>query len=264
MGEQKGYVDAVDPRNSGWARYINCPGPGETANVDIEQEGTQLYVVALRDIIVGEELLWEANEPLAGVLGGKKTSGNNKIRGLLDPRHKQEGKRWSGRHDIPARLQVRQQAKVFAEPLVEMAEEEPAPANDWDGAKVQVGEFVLAYDTAEYQHCLVGEVLEVSEEEDGRALVWVHGVWSNTQREFWEYGWKKGWVSTVTGKVLFSTPKQAAKYKRYERWLNASDILGTFSPGSGRGVVYVPEKEAREGLMRVRDRDRTNEQENDV
>ena len=90
MGEQKGYVDAVDPRTSGWARYINYPGPGETANVDVQYEGTQVYVVTLRELLVGEELLWEANEPPAGVLGGKRTSGNSKLRGLLMPRHARE------------------------------------------------------------------------------------------------------------------------------------------------------------------------------
>jgi hypothetical protein len=35
-----------------------------------------------------------------------------------------------------------------------------------------------------------------------------------------------------------------------------SDLVGTFSPLNGKGGVCVPEKEAREALMRVRDRER--------
>jgi hypothetical protein len=40
--------------------------------VDVQQEGQQLYVVTLRDIIAGEELLWNEGEPAAGVVGGKE------------------------------------------------------------------------------------------------------------------------------------------------------------------------------------------------
>jgi hypothetical protein len=34
------------------------------------------------------------------------------------------------------------------------------------------------------------------------------------------------------------------------------DLVGTFIPLSGKGGVCVPEKDAREALMRVRDRER--------
>ena len=265
MGEQKGYVDAVDPRTSGWARYINYPGPGETANVDVQYEGTQVYVVTLRELLVGEELLWEANEPPAGVLGGKRTSGNSKLRGLLMPRHAREEKRWEGRHELPARLQVRQQPEVMAEPLIPAEELEEDDADepsrgDWDGARAVVGDFVLVHDTSGYQNCIVGEVMGISEEEEGKLLVWVHGLWTAQPKDkgFWEYGWKKGWVSKGTNKVLFSPPRarKAAKYKKYERWVDMSDLVGTFQPLNGKGGVCVPEKEAREALMRVRDRER--------
>ena len=259
MGDQEGYVDASDPRTSGWARYINYPGPGETSNVDVQYEGTQVYVVTLRELLVGEELLWEANEPPAGVLGGKRASGNSKLRGLLMPRHAREEKRWEGRHELPARLQVRQQTEVLAEPLIP-AESEPEelPRGDWDEARAKVGEFVLVHDSSGYKNCMLGEVMEVSEEEEGKLLLWVYGLWTAHPKDkgYWEYGWKRGWVSKNTDKVLFSTPRKAAQYKRYVRWVSVGDVVGRFTPLSGRGGLCVPEKEAREALMKVRDRER--------
>jgi hypothetical protein len=98
-------------------------------------------------MLVGEELLWEANEPPAGVLGGKRASGNSKLRGLLMPRHAREEKRWEGRHNLPARLQVRQQPEVRAESLIPMENEpEELPRGDWDEARAKVGEFMILLD----------------------------------------------------------------------------------------------------------------------
>jgi hypothetical protein len=254
MGEQEGYVDASDPRTSGWARYINYPGPGETSNVDVQYEGTQVYVVTLRESLVGEELLWEANEPPAGVLGGKRASGNSKLRGLLMPRHAREEKRWKGRHELPARLQVRQQPEVRAEPLIPM-ENEPKelPRGDWDEARAKVGEFVLVHDSSGYQNCILGEVMEVSKEEEGKLLLWVYGLWTAHPKDkgYWEYGWKRGWVSKNTDKVLYSTPRKAAQYKQYVRWISVGDVGGTFTPLSGKEWLCVTENEARVALMRV-------------
>ena len=63
-------------------------------------------------------------------------------------------------------------------------------------------------------------------------------------------------MSKVTDKVLSSTPRKAAQYKRYVQWVSVGDVVGTFNPLSGKGGLCVPEKEAREALMRVRDRER--------
>ena len=65
-------------------------------------------------------------------------------------------------------------------------------------------------------------------------------------------------MSKGTNKVLFSPPRarKAAQYKKYERWIDMGDLVGTFIPLSGKGGVCVPEKDAREALMRVRDRER--------
>ena len=153
----------------------------------------------------------------------------------------------------------------MAEPLIPADEldeddaDEP-PRGDWDGARAVVGDFVLVHDTSGYQNCIVGEVMGISEEEEGKLLIWVHGLWTAQPKDkgFWEYGWKKGWVSKGTNKVLFSPPRarKAAKYKKYERWVDMSDLVGTFHPLNGKGGVCVPEKDAREALMRVRDRER--------
>ena len=89
-------------------------------------------------------------------------------------------------------------------------------------------------------------------------LLWVYGLWTAHPKDkgYWEYGWKRGWVSKNTDKVLISTPRKAAQYKRYARWVSVGDVVGTFTPLSGRGGLCVPEKEAREALMKVRDRER--------
>jgi hypothetical protein len=63
--------------------------------------------------------------------------------------------------------------------------------------------------------------------------------------------------------VLYSTPRKAAQYKRYVRWVDVSDVVGSFTPLSGKGGLCVPEKEAREALMRVRDKEREMEGEDD-
>jgi hypothetical protein len=41
------------------------------------------------------------------------------------------------------------------------------------------------------------------------------------------------------------------------------DVVGTFTPLSGKGGLCVPEKEAREALVRVRDKEREMEGAND-
>jgi hypothetical protein len=81
IGGQRMYVDASDPRTATWARYINAPGADEEANVEIQQEGQQLYVVTLRDIIAGEELLWTEGEPEMGIVGvgGTPTTTNLEV-----------------------------------------------------------------------------------------------------------------------------------------------------------------------------------------
>jgi hypothetical protein len=127
------------------------------------------------------------------------------------PRHAREEKRWEGRHELPARLQIRQQPEFIAEPLIPAEEEDVSepPRGDWDGARAMVGDFILVHDTSGYQNCIVGEVMEVSEEEEGNLLIWVHGLRTGQPKDkgFWEYGWKKGWVSKGTNKVLFSPPE---------------------------------------------------------
>ena len=159
------------------------------------------------------------------------------------PRHAREEKRWEGRHALPARLQVRQQPEVLAEPLIPIEDEaEELPRGDWKEARAKVGDFVLVHDSSGYKNCILGEVMEVSEEEEGKLLLWVYGLWTAHPKDkgFWEYGWKRGWVSKVTDKVLYSTPRKAARYKRYVRWRVLVTLWArlTLSLAKG-GYVYL-------------------------
>jgi hypothetical protein len=73
------YVDAGDYRVSGWARYINCVGPGQSPNVVVIEEDGEILVIPTRNIEVGEELLsdygdtyWEAEEKEKGRASGER------------------------------------------------------------------------------------------------------------------------------------------------------------------------------------------------
>ena len=51
------FVDAADFRLSSWARYVNAPGPSETANCEFVRLQKRVYLRTLVDIYEGEELL---------------------------------------------------------------------------------------------------------------------------------------------------------------------------------------------------------------
>lgn len=53
------YVDAVDPRRANFARFVNCTGEGEEPNLEVIQDKGQLYLVTIRDVEKGDELVYD-------------------------------------------------------------------------------------------------------------------------------------------------------------------------------------------------------------
>jgi hypothetical protein len=257
-GEQM-YVDARDPRKSNWARFVNAPGPEERANVEVRGESGQLYVVTLRDILAGEELLWEDGGPDTGIVGGRGNSHNNKLRGVVAERQAREQKRWAGRGRVPLEVQAsQQQVAIPAEDEQEAVEdyhEEPVRTVADTGSVVpKVGEFILAYHPGGWFDSQIGEILEVREAGQGGLRIWNYGVWTEEVREFWEWHYKKGYLDKRSKRVLWQKPKVATHYEAYEAWVNMPDVLCIFTPIHSRRGLLVPEKEARAALMDVRDR----------
>ena len=66
-----------------WARFMNAPGPNEEPNVRMDEYEGRLIPVAIGDIVVGEELLWDYGP---GFLQEPRDSGNVELRANLAPR----------------------------------------------------------------------------------------------------------------------------------------------------------------------------------
>ncbi len=53
------FIDAQDVRHSNWTRFMNANGPDEHPNVYVVDEEGRAYIMAGRNIVAGEELLWD-------------------------------------------------------------------------------------------------------------------------------------------------------------------------------------------------------------
>ena len=55
----RGYIDSADPAKASAARYANGTAPGISPNVLAHTDKSRVYLVAARDILPGEEILWD-------------------------------------------------------------------------------------------------------------------------------------------------------------------------------------------------------------
>ncbi|XP_064645920.1 lipoxygenase homology domain-containing protein 1-like [Lineus longissimus] len=65
------YVNAVNPANSNWLRYVNCARIEEEQNMKAYQERSQIYYETIKAIYPGEELLVYYGDAYAKTLGFK-------------------------------------------------------------------------------------------------------------------------------------------------------------------------------------------------
>ena len=255
-GESR-YVDALDLNYGNWARFMNAPGPSEEPNVRMEDHESRLIPVAIRDIVVGEELLWDYGP---GFLQEPRDSGNVELRANLAPR---EAELVADAPEIAQEVIPEAVEEVLPQQNVELGTGRDLSTDEQellgefgnimdnsDSHTFAIDDYVIAYSNDFDGAVTVGRVAEVDEVGDGRYKLWIFGSY-NMDKSIWKRLYKAGWLDTADSKVLFAAPKSRSCV-RFERWFKTCEMILKFEPLRGAGWIKVPERKGRAAAM-VRD-----------
>ena len=255
-GESR-YVDALDLNYGNWARFMNAPGPNEEPNILMEEYEGRIIPVAIRDIVVGEELLWDYGP---GFLQEPRDSTNNAVRAALGPPGGRVSDaapvRGSGAGaEVDAGVQPPRSVELGTGRDLSLAEQDLLSEfgnimDNSDSHAFDVDDYVIAFSDEFDGAVTVGRVSEVDAVGDGRYKLWIYGSY-NMDRPIWKRLYKAGWLDTADSKVLFAAPKSRSCI-RFERWFRTCEMVLKFQPLRGQGWIKVPERKGRAAAM-VRD-----------
>jgi hypothetical protein len=153
------YVDAQDPRKSNWARFINCPGPGDEPNVEVVEEQGELQVWSRRDLRPGEELLWDYGDKYE-IPGGPNSSTNEST---------------SREEKYPTPVPSNE---ITLSPDEDQTLRGLEPDRLRNEIPVAEDQYVLVWDPAFDDDIFVGQVVEAVPDGDGAYVLWVYGIGS--------------------------------------------------------------------------------------
>ena len=244
------YVDALDLQYGNWARFMNAPGPNEEPNIRMEEYEGRIIPVATRDIVVGEELLWDYGP---GFVQEPRDSTNNAVRRNLLPTEASV----AVEDPVADRHEAADEANVELGTGRNLSVEEQDLLSEFgnimdnsDSHAFDVDDYVVAYSEDFDGAVTVGRISEVDPVGDGRYKLWIYGSY-NMGRPIWKRLYKAGWLDTSDSKVLFAAPKSRSCIQ-FERWFRTCEIILKFQPLQGRGWIKVPERKGRAAAM-VRD-----------
>ncbi len=207
------YIDARDPFRSNWSRFVNQCGPQEATNVCWRRRGDELHLCTTSAIVPGEELLVDplTDDAVMHAVAERKASANAKL-----------GRRVRREAEQQVALELREESDAEDE-LDEGQEPEALRLVDEPEPPAVDSMVICAHENYE-DGWLLGRVLELSEEDDGWAKVWVYGTYGRGKTAMHKRVYCPAWRDPQDNKTVY-TDCSKQRYEKYFVWVQLADVL---------------------------------------